>query len=49
MKDLTLTIDDVPRLVQEYKADPNCRPLLWIECETDNKEIIDSFLLQLNE
>lgn len=39
-----ITINDVPTLVQEYLADPNCRPLLWIECETKEKAIIDAFL-----
>lgn len=26
-------MNKIINLVAEYKADPNCRPLLWIECE----------------
>ena len=44
-----ITIEDVPTLVEEYRADPNCRPLLWIECETKDPLIIEAFLLLLSK
>lgn len=41
----TVDKDKVAFLVSEYLRDPNCRPLLWIECESNiSREEKDLFL-----
>lgn len=43
MKKVKLTSAAINVLVNEYMADPNCRPKLWIEtCTLDNGEKISA-------
>lgn len=47
MKNLNVNFNqltEVLQLVSEYKADPNCRPDLWISSESVNQDQKDLFV-----